>query len=96
MSDDDQQERGTNSAATRALDRMRERLYTFYDRDFAEQFETVKDELVDGETNYCLPNAEDEDAPNCAHCGSERTWWRPDGDVGCNDCVGITTTEQGF
>lgn len=85
----------TDSEATRALRRLMEGQNRVTEQD-VEDFNTVKDALVDGETRPWPEggNAVDEQAPTCAHCGSCRTFWRSDGDVGCNDCVGITTTED--
>lgn len=34
------------------------------------------------------PNV-DEEAPDCIHCGSTRTFIRSDGDIDCNTCGGI-------
>ncbi|QIB75309.1 hypothetical protein G3I44_14050 [Halogeometricum borinquense] len=34
----------------------------------------------------------DDEAPDCAHCGSSRTMVRSDGDLECADCPGITVT----
>lgn len=37
----------------------------------------------------------DPDAPRCGHCGSSSTYYRTDGDVGCNNCPGIMPQEGG-
>lgn len=34
------------------------------------------------------------DAPVCGHCGSPCTYYRTDGDVGCNNCFGIMPLEE--
>lgn len=84
----------TDAAATRALDRMMDRLHDVTE-EVVEDYVTIKRELVDGETHaWPVPGDEDDDAPDCGHCGSERTFWMSSGDVACNDCVGIMPGEE--